>query len=512
MDSSSDEEEDDEPKSPARLDEHGRHRRRAGWHPKPYAGDPDGVGMEKFRYQYWKSPLWALFNNEATKVDGTREAKEFKAQFGVPRQIFDELVAEASEYKEIPSHSAGDGSGIKAPTTIPIKARLAATLWQHRGRALPRAAAFAACQEPDGLRRWQRLWTQCVVKYDYEKWVHPPETAEEIEDILGLHAHLGFPGCIGFTDGLAVEVHNIPWSRRNGHQGKTSGAHTRNFNVSGSARRMIHYVHGSHQGSDNDKTMARYDRYHQSIKNQTRYADTKFQLYTSDGVLATHTGVYIGTDNGYHPWRMYQYPSKEASSKDDAAWSGALERARKPGSECIFGILKKRFPSLTAKWTFGKGDWDQGVLFHDNTFKTLCMVHNRIQVHSGLHTLGSLPSDWRLANRRSDITRHQQAREEAAGLDATVGDCFQGTGDEEVQYEPGHDELHEKLVQHHAFARKRKEVFWLREARFSRNRRDTRPMEVGHVLHCEKHVYDSEASDREEEPEVGEEDEDEDEW
>lgn len=423
---------DDEPSSPSRRDALGRHVRKGGWEPEAHQ-NPNGTGMAKWRHPWETSKLWQLLQRPETYDEGGYWGRIFRARTGCPRKLFDQLVVEVKGYREVRTHQSGDG--VKAPPTIPVELKLAAFLRFMRMSGLLQGHADYADIDVETLRRFGKAWTAAVVKWEYEKHVYPPAVGtDEFRLVMAVHARCGFPGCVGMTDGVHVFVDMVPWSLHNDHLGK-EGSPTRGFNVTGDYRRIIHFVHRSHAGGDNDKTLSRYDEHMQRIKLKELYADVEFDLYSEqDGTVEKHRGGWLLTDNGYHPWRVLQYPPKVSDSMAMAQWGRCAESLRKPGSECIFGVTKRRFHRLKDGWTFGRGaDWGKACIEFDNIFMVACMLHNRLLRYDALDDIGSKESDFKRVTAKVDRSRVHASGGLHAPSNAS-GLYEDAEGNEESQY------------------------------------------------------------------------------
>ena len=485
LESSSDEDDCE----PPRRDAQGNVFRKGGWQPTP-SQQPDATGKSRWMLDFTGSRLWTLLQRMETYVEDSYWGKYFRSRLGVPRTLFDTLVEECRACPEIKDHRAGDGSGIQAPSTVPLTLKLAMALnWLTQGGSLVSAADNAG-MDPQTARRFVHRWAFAVFRMYYPQHVKVP-SGEELVRTLQLHARMGFPGMLAGTDGVEVQVTGIPWAERDRHKGKGDSL-TRGFNVSGSARRKVFHVEGSFDGGTNDKTKARYDRLMQALYTRTQYDDIVFELYTGyDGSRSLEAGLWLLTDNGYHYWRCVQFPSKHPTSADDMAWSARCESVRKPSSECIFGIIKKRFRLFGGVFDFGNRNSDayrSTVRTFDCLFRIACMLHNRLQEHDGIADMGDLESDWRPVNVARDIERRMrrlQSEAAAGGSLPSMRHMFTEDADDTVQYEMDHDVLHQKLVTHYAVARHRGEVKWLRTAKASRGLgRDDRPLLPGHRRHA----------------------------
>ena len=146
-----------------------------------------------------------------------------------------------------------------------------------------------------------------------------------------------------------------------------------------------------HPGGRNDLTLSHYDEYLQAMR-RGLYKDHTFQVYSGNGdEKVTVSNLHAFTDNGFHQWLETQFPSKVSREVWLRRWSKRGESFRKPGTECIYGILKKRFRILKQEIPFT----DAASI--DNVFRFLVSLHNRMQRFYGLDTLGEHVEDWQMA-------------------------------------------------------------------------------------------------------------------
>lgn len=178
----------------------------------------------------------------------------------------------------------------------------------------------------------------------YPQYCKIPETRNEIHLITEEYRRNGFPGCIG-----SVDVTHVTWWRPSSNLKQYCASRYHKITLAYEVtvdhnRRCLHCSPGFY-GSFNDKTIVKFDRFISSINNKERYADEEYEIYDVHGNLTTEKGLYLLSDNGYHPWRCLQYPNRTKSNTDTLLhhdWSCRLESIRKD-VECFFGILKRRW-------------------------------------------------------------------------------------------------------------------------------------------------------------------------
>ena len=455
LDETSSEEEDLSKRS--RMDAKGHHVRQGGWHSKPKQF-PELKGQAAWRHNWVDSKLNKMLLRTDTYDENGYGGKLFRSRTGVPRKLFDVLLDEAKGYVELQNHEDENRRG---PRCIPMQIKLCATLnWMRQGGSFTSAADLADVAV-ETLRRFAVMWAHAVVKHDYPKHVRVPE-GEKLAEDLQVHAKLGFPGMLAGTDGVAVQVSNTPWVLKQKHKGKDTSISCRSFNVSGTARKRVIHVHGSHPAGDNDKTMAKFDTFLQGVKNLTIGDKETFMVYTceeGDGNPEHMSGLWIMTDNGYHRWRCTQFPSKHPIDNNDLIWSARAESVRKPSSECIFGIIKVRFLLFAGVFDFGRCGmkaFEKRVAHFDSLFRVACMLHNRLQDHDNISDLGTRESDWKDVNFGLDKSRRLARMQQVAG----AGGILPGTrnallaeSQDVAEYEASHDKLHAKLCMHFQHAK-----------------------------------------------------------
>ena len=476
-DSSDDDEEGGDERS--RRDELGRFRRVGGYHPRP-AQNPEGTGKEKWCHPYKAGKLWKLMHKETVLDDKSYWGKKWRRITGVPMKLFQDIVAEAACHDELREKDLTDPKRGTAP--VPLKLKIGGVcIWIRQGCTMEFAAEFAEL-DTETLRRFAKAYLLIFVQHEYPKFVHWPK-GDELRHVLQLHAKLGFPGCAGFTDGVAVRVDSVPSTLREDHKGKEQVV-VRNFNVTGSVARRIFHVFGSVAGGINDKNMADYDEYMQACKANTLAPDAEWQMYTLDAagqvlVVKMKGKLWLLTDNGFNPWPCIHFPQKYPASNDIKLWSAYGESARKPGSECIYGIIKKRFLLFQNAWHF-RGvrlvRFDDAVRHMNNAFRFACALHNRLQDYDGIGDLGAHEADFK------SVHAVAMLRAMVKPVGVSLPPCVAGAS-EEPHIAPCmlHKRNFEALVQHFTIAHKRSEVRWLRKAKASRNHRvDLRPLGYGH--------------------------------
>ena len=378
-----------------RKNQFGDSERRGGYHPHKKQR-PGVAGRAGWQQEWWKGKLWRLLEEPRTYNESSWFGNRFRSLFGVPRILFDELEDEADIW--MPDNKQ---QGSKGAASIPGRLKLAATLLFLRSGATLSHAAFCADIDFNTLKRWVRKFVAGSVERIYPKhvhWLDGPAHADERRSVLQLHDLLGMAGCIAGSDGSEFQVTCVRDDEPNAHTGGKSSVRARTYNYTADARGIYHHCHGSHPSSTNDKTMSQFDAYMQAIHNGTIYADVTFELYTDNaGNRAVHKGLWLLTDNGYHPWRCCQYPTKHWVDLADGYWSKTAESVRKPQTENGYGTIAKRWRAFAVPFHLSNGSdaqWDKSVAFMDNCMRFCIMLQNRLLRHDGISEIGSDPSHF----------------------------------------------------------------------------------------------------------------------
>lgn len=420
---------------------------------QPRRGDALGVGMSK-----WRIPLpdnvWEELRRPERYDESSWDGKRFVRIYGCPAVIFDQYVKEASLHDSLRGNIQGDGR--RGPTSKPLELKVAAVLEAIQAGHIFKTSERLYKISEQVIETFFHEFMQKQVEFEYHKHVYIPEEPAEIAEILHLHGQMGYPGAISQTDGTKVAWLGCPHGDKYSHIGK-EGIPTKLFLVSGDARKIIHHVHGSHPGGRNDLTAAHYDEFMQSVHKGRRYANHTFELYTGNGLeKSLHRGLYFVTDNGFHRWRVTQFPSKVSIEKWLLRWSKRLESLRKPGTECIYGIMKKRIRMLALPISF------RDTYKVDNLFRFACSLHNRLQRHYGLDKIGQFDSDWALANHSRD-DELIAAQQRGLGLPHIVNDAALGNITE-AEFQPSWASFRTSLVTHFRVQWEQKQIFWPKTA------------------------------------------------
>jgi len=349
--------------------------------PSPWHGDlSSSVKVLQWRHKAEKSKYNELLAKAQSPNCSHRDAKLFRRRFRVPVEVYNMLYARAKQVFSTKAFGVGNGKGAHA---APLSNKILACL-RIVGRGLDYdTVAWESGLSESLIKKFFPTFVRWLGVEVYADEVTVP-SGESLQHALKVYRIHGYPGCMCSVDGVHVAWDCCPAGSRWEYTGK-EGYPTLAFNVCVTHTREIIHVSGPVSGKTNDLTQARYDEFLTKLRLNQVSPNIKFDLYTADGSLKEHTGVWAMCDNGYHNWRCLMPPVKHTQSCN---WSRMLESMRKD-VECTFGILKKRFRVLRLPMLYRSQEMI-GQIFY-----SCCVLHNLLLRHDGLSTMGSLPEDWK---------------------------------------------------------------------------------------------------------------------
>jgi hypothetical protein len=420
--------------------------------------------------------------------------KKWRSMTSLPWNLFETVVKEAQPLRK--PNQRGKAH--------PLKLMVALGLIHLRSGATMAFVATLGGVDCEVLRRFVKRWLRYTAVHVVPQHVYVPR-GEELERVLNLHARLGFPGCLPVWDGVECDVIAIPAALTPAHTNKDNGT-SRGFLVAGDATRRIMYTSPSFEGGTNDKTKARYPGLMQDLRDGLVHPQATFELYTSEDTKETFSGLWGLSDAGFHPWATNYFPVKICTGAL-RSWSQRAESFRKPGTENIYGIIKRRYRIFGVPWSFQGvryAHFGKSVQVMDDAWLMACALHNRLMVYDGIHDLGRYESDFCSVNVMVDLNRAIHKPSEPL-LPSNTGALYEDTPPEE---DPAHKPFLDKLVAHLQFQWAKREVRWLRTARSSRGSpRDLAPRQYGRRKHPHLAASDDADSDVDEDQDVFDEDE-----
>ena len=164
----------------------GRKKRKAV-NPQPRRGCPHAKGAARWRIPVpsnaWEE-LMRLHAADPSSWDGER----FRSIYGVPKQIFDELVEECKEHPALAGSSFIYGDGVKGQFSKPLELKVAAVLEMCQAGLLFKSAERLYKISIPALQKFFHDFTYHQVKYEYAKHVYIPTAQDDIDRTLLKHS------------------------------------------------------------------------------------------------------------------------------------------------------------------------------------------------------------------------------------------------------------------------------------------------------------------------------------
>ena len=206
-----------------------------------------------------------------------------------------------------------------------------------------------------------------ISKYK-EEYIHIPSSEYELKSILDESASKGYPGCLGFLDGVHVHWSMCPVSWRELCRGQKPYPSI-GWQCAVNHKRRFIWVAPGCMGSVNDQAAVKFDEFVKRLCHDPKYVEQEYKLYDSHGNLVDAKGLWLSVDGGY--LKIPQLIVGDPTSLDHAQnfFNTYMESQRKH-VECAFGILKSRFRILKLPITMHKFEEV------DDMFVTCCILHN----------------------------------------------------------------------------------------------------------------------------------------
>ena len=262
--------------------------------------------------------------------------------------------------------------------SIPFEIKVLACL-RHLGRGECWDTIVELCNDKTCVTTLQKFFGQFIeamCRIYRDSVIHPPRTATELQSVLSRSERRGFPGCIGYLDGVHVHWDKCPSMWKHLATGKNPYPTVGWQCAVNHNRRFIH-VSSAHLGSVNDMTACKYDDFIKELRHNPLYKEFNYHIFDSDGNQHLEKGLWLNVDGGYLRIPECLVGEPEMLQICMNFWTSFMESERKH-VECAFGILKARFRILKLPIRMHK--------FHqiDQTFVTCCILHNMCLDTDGL--------------------------------------------------------------------------------------------------------------------------------
>ncbi len=182
-----------------------------------------------------------MLEDEGLRDEFSVSGQRFRRRFGVPHEIFLQIVKKARKW-----FPKKDCDAFRRPA-IPIQLKVLASL-----RVLSKGWNFDGIAElsfmhESTMQSWHHLFVSKFVLEECLNWIQYPKTAEEAAPILSVFQRLGFPGAIGSTDCTHISWGRCPAGLQSAFCGK-SGYATIAFEVTVDHHGKCLWVSDGHPG------------------------------------------------------------------------------------------------------------------------------------------------------------------------------------------------------------------------------------------------------------------------
>ena len=113
----------------------------------PRQGDMTAKGDARFWIPI-PDTTWDELTRPQAHIPGTWDAERFRSIYGVPKSIFDELVAEARQHASLAGVKRYAGDGKRCKHSKPLELKVAAVLEMNQAGMLFKSASTSACDIP----------------------------------------------------------------------------------------------------------------------------------------------------------------------------------------------------------------------------------------------------------------------------------------------------------------------------------------------------------------------------
>jgi hypothetical protein len=339
-----------------------------------------------------------MINDPEVQDPSTEMGKKFRLRFRVPFPVFRELLDLTLKlgFQARPQNAAKTAG-------VPLEIQVLGVL-----RVLGRGCCFDGIEEISNVdeethRRFFHEFCAKFAKQYYKDYVYTPRNEEEMHAWSSDYEVMGLPGAMGSTDCVHVKWDRCPVSLSNLCTGK-EGYPTLAFQATVNHKMRFMSCTESFYGSNNDKTICKFDQLTMDIKNKVLFQDKEFTLYTESGEEVRHRGGYLICDGGFMMWRCLMTGYKYYSKFEEAIWSAQMESTRKD-VERAFGILKGRFRCLKLPIVFQKREYIDNIMF------TCIILHNMILTSDGRDQLWEDGVKWDGVDGEHDVADEEWVKE-----------------------------------------------------------------------------------------------------
>ncbi|CAB9530288.1 unknown protein [Seminavis robusta] len=247
-------------------------------------------------------------------LDCAKFCKKFRRRFRMPYQEYLGVLAKAKANDAFRRWRSKDAVGI---ASSPIELLTLGVL-----RYLGRGLTFDDLEEMTAIheethRQFFHTFIDFGANILYPLYVKMPQNAEEFADHRKEFNVGGLTGAGWSTDATNVVMWRCSHNLKQANMGFKQSHPARTYNMTCNHRREILHTTKGHPSRWNDKTLAHFDEFMNSVYQGRILQDVRFRLFSWEGDVGssrlestTYADAWGLVDNGYHHWACTQAPSK----------------------------------------------------------------------------------------------------------------------------------------------------------------------------------------------------------
>jgi len=147
-------------------------------------------------------------------------------------------------------------------------------------------------------------WLEWFVQQNFHKWIKGIGSVEELREVEGDFAKLGFPGCVSHTDAMHAHYPACPSAKTTLYKNGKEGEPTIVWNVHSDAQGNVLAVSAPSRGTMSDKSIVKVDAFSMALKNDPMFTEYEYEVRHRTVRVNVSRGrihlVTVGTPNGRH--------------------------------------------------------------------------------------------------------------------------------------------------------------------------------------------------------------------
>ena len=309
---------------------------------------------------------WRLIHHPDVGDKNSSTGKLFRRRFRVSFHLFEQIVKVMKPLMGIRDRNNG---GVES---IPFEIKVLSSL-RRVGRGSCWDTIRELCQDIPcmrTLREFFRKFCRAFRERYEDEYLHIPRTETELESVLAESLRKGYPGCLGFMDGVHCRWDRCPAQWRHLFKVGSNKHPTIGWQCCVNHKRRFMSVMSAQMGTVNDQNACKRDEFVRTLCHDPMYSKAKYRLHHwPGGAYFDEEGLWLSVDGGYISIPCLLLGDADSLEEAMNAFHDFMLGQRKH-VECAYGILKGRFRIF--KLPLMMHDFDA----IDDMFVTCCILHN----------------------------------------------------------------------------------------------------------------------------------------